>query len=120
MIERYRYNDNKDASLGSPPKEEEQREDANEGKPEEEEKEKINVFNPRMSLVEVRKWFIQLAESNSKNGKPFLTVEQVEQFIERAFVGNTSLEKLTFNYSSRGKTYFMEIVLSILSELCKY
>jgi hypothetical protein len=56
-----------------------------------------NAFNKHMPLDEVRKWFIQLAESNSKNGNPFLTVEQVEQFIERAFVGIPFTEKLSMN-----------------------
>ena len=61
-----------------------------------------NTFNS-MPLDEVKRWFIQLAENNSKNGKPFLTIEQVEQFIERAFVGNTNIQKLTLNYANREK-----------------
>ncbi|GAB3928159.1 hypothetical protein [Larkinella terrae] len=58
---------------------------------------RINVFNPSMSLDEVRKWFIQLAENSSNNGKAFLTVNQVKQFIDRAFVGESFTDKLSIN-----------------------
>ena len=63
-----------------------------------------NNFNRPMHLAEVRKWFIQLAENNSKNGKPFLTIEQVGQFIERAFVGNVTIQKLTLNMAEGERT----------------
>ena len=63
-----------------------------------------NLFNPPMSLDEIRNWFIQLAENNSENSKPFLSVEQVDQFIERAFAGNTQLPKLTLNIAKGERT----------------
>ncbi|GAB3955417.1 hypothetical protein GCM10028805_43030 [Spirosoma harenae] len=56
-----------------------------------------NIFNHPLSLDEVKKWFVQLAENKSTNGKPFLTTGQVDQFIDRAFVGKTDLPKLTLN-----------------------
>ncbi|QJW90749.1 hypothetical protein HNV11_15845 [Spirosoma taeanense] len=62
-----------------------------------------NNFNS-MALQEVRQWFIKLADNNSKNGKPFLTAEQVEQFIERAFVGSANIPKLTFNIAKSERT----------------
>ena len=61
-----------------------------------------NNFNS-MKLDEVEKWFIQLAENSSKNGEPFLTVQQVAQFIERAFVGNTNMPAPTLNATDREK-----------------
>jgi hypothetical protein len=61
-----------------------------------------NVYNS-MHLDEVRKWFIQLSENNSKSGKPFLTIGQVEQFIERAFVGNMDIPAPTLNATDREK-----------------
>lgn len=58
--------------------------------------ERKNAFNS-MPLDEVRQWFIQLAETNSKNGNPFLTPEQVGQFIDRAFCGKSFAEKMSIN-----------------------
>ena len=55
-----------------------------------------NVFNS-MPLDEVRKWFTQLVESNSKNGNTFLTSENVDIFIDRAFGGELFAEKLSIN-----------------------
>ena len=66
--------------------------------------ERGNTFNHPMLLDEVRRWFIQLSENDSKNGKPFLTVEQVGQFIDRAFCGNNNLQKLTFNMADGERT----------------
>ena len=63
----------------------------------------INIFNS-MPLDEVRRWFMQLADNNSTNGKPFLTPEQVEQFIERAFLGHTNIPDLTFNVADGERT----------------
>ena len=64
--------------------------------------ERKNVFNA-MPLDEVRRWFIQLAETNSKNGRPFLTAEQVEQFIDRAFCGKSFEEELFINVPNGDK-----------------
>ncbi|ADB39293.1 hypothetical protein [Spirosoma linguale] len=58
---------------------------------------RTNIFNPPMPLNAVERWFIQLAENNSKNGDPFLTQVEVDQFIERAFVGVPYTEKLSIN-----------------------
>ncbi|SOD98051.1 hypothetical protein [Spirosoma fluviale] len=64
---------------------------------------RANVFNERMHLDEVRKYFIQLAKNSSKNGNPFLTIEQFEQFINRAFVGEPFTEKLSMNEKTGDK-----------------
>lgn len=56
-----------------------------------------NVFNPPIHIETARKHFIQLAETNSRNGKPFLSVKEVDEFISRAFTGKPFTEKLTIN-----------------------
>ena len=63
-----------------------------------------NQFNPPMSLDEVRKWFKQLASNKSTNGEPFLTNNQIDQFIERAFAGGKSVPKLTINMAEGERT----------------
>lgn len=65
---------------------------------------RINIFNPPMTIDEIEKWFIQLANNKSKNGKPFLTVEQVHQFISRAFLGKSEEPKLRINMAEGERT----------------
>ncbi|CAN5197820.1 hypothetical protein BH09BAC4_BH09BAC4_20720 [soil metagenome] len=59
---------------------------------------KQNVFN-RMSLERVEEWFMQLSTNISKNGEPFLKKEQVQSFIDQAFILNITLTKFTLNYA---------------------
>jgi hypothetical protein len=62
-----------------------------------------NIFNPSMPLEEVRRWFTKLANTSSKNGSPFLTVEQVDQFVKRAFEGESFADKLSMNTKNGDK-----------------
>ena len=57
---------------------------------------KENKFN-KVSLPIVVKYFMQLAKNKSANGKPFLTNEEVMQFVDKAFCENTDTKKVTIN-----------------------
>ena len=61
-----------------------------------------NCFN-NMPLDQVERWFLQLAGNTSKSGEPFLRVEQIKEFIERAFCGEPFTEKITITTSRGGK-----------------
>jgi hypothetical protein len=62
----------------------------------------VNVFND-MPLEEVSQYFRRLATEKSRNGKSFLSPKQVDQFIERAFLGKSELPKLTLNQQREGQ-----------------
>jgi hypothetical protein len=63
----------------------------------------INNFN-KLNIDIVQKYFMQLAENQSKNEISFLTKEEVKTFIDRAFRGNNNAKKVTINVSKGEKT----------------
>ena len=66
-------------------------------------KKEVNEFCESMDLDIPRNHFKRLTSNNSKNGKPFLTEMQLENFIQRAFLGNKDLSKQKINYVVREK-----------------
>lgn len=56
-----------------------------------------------MALLEVEQWFVQLTTAKSKNGSPFLTIQQLHTFISRAFGGQVFSEKLSLNTKAGDK-----------------
>jgi hypothetical protein len=69
--------------------------------PKTEKSEPVNVFCKSMPLSIPKNHFKVFTENNSKNGKPFLSPEQLDAFIDRAFCGNTKFQKIKFNLDSR-------------------
>lgn len=64
---------------------------------------KVNVFCKTMPLSIPQEHFKILTTKNSKNGKPFLTQNQYDIFIKRAFLGENHLQKLKFNQAPKGE-----------------
>lgn len=56
-----------------------------------------NAFCKAMPIETARMHFGKLTKNKSMNGKPFLTEEALESFIQRAFSGNTALPKQEIN-----------------------
>jgi hypothetical protein len=69
--------------------------------PKTEKSDSVNVFCKSMPLHIPKNHFKVFTEKNSKNCKPFITAEQLDAFIDRAFCGNTNLQKIRFNLDSR-------------------
>lgn len=65
-----------------------------------------NKFNG-MPLNKVIEFFKPLTTELSKNGKPYLTQNQFQAFINRAFCGDLSEEKQTFNVAPKGDKGFL-------------
>lgn len=67
---------------------------------------KINVFN-KMPLSKAIKYFSVLTTEKNRNGEPYLTNLQFEQFINRAFLGNLEIQKQTLKFGTleNQKTY---------------
>ncbi|HMG67776.1 MAG TPA: hypothetical protein VK588_08825 [Chitinophagaceae bacterium] len=70
--------------------------------------------------------FKVLSERNSRNGKPFLTVEQLVKFFEKGFLGKAKIKKQKINISNGEKGFvikrfyeFFELAVSNYSELNK-
>jgi len=63
----------------------------------------INLFCKSMPLNIPRDHFKIFTENNRKNGKPFLTSDQLDSFIERAFCGNNLLPVQKINYDLKGE-----------------
>jgi hypothetical protein len=71
-------------------------------------KEEVNLFCKGMPLNMVREHFRVLTTNISKNNKkPFLTNEQFEAFIKRAFLEDKSIEPITLNYSKTKENLFI-------------
>lgn len=70
----------------------------------------INVFCKSMPLDIAKEHFKVFIETNSKNKKTFLTTEQYNFFIERAFCGNTGLPKQKFNQIPKGEKLLIQAV----------
>lgn len=75
-----------------------------------------NVFCPKMDLKIPRKHFKVFTENNSKNGKPFLTIEELDSFIARAFCGHTELPKQKFNQGTRELSLIQHVFYGFYSE----
>lgn len=64
-----------------------------------------NKFCKAMPLNIPKEHFKILTEKNSKNGRPFLTQDQFNIFIERAFLGRTDLPMQKFNQAPKGEKF---------------
>lgn len=62
-----------------------------------------NIFCKKMPLDIPKEHFKILTEKNSKNGEPFLTQDQFNNFINRAFCGKTDLPLQKFNQAPKGE-----------------
>lgn len=58
-----------------------------------------NIFCKGMPIEFAIDHFKKFTEPDSKKGTKFLTPEQLNNFISKAFLGNVKLEKQNFNYS---------------------
>ncbi|MBK6828944.1 MAG: hypothetical protein IPG86_19760 [Chitinophagaceae bacterium] len=67
-----------------------------------------NLFCNAMPLQVAIDHFRVFTEQKSTNGKPFLTKKQLNAFIARAFCGQTTIVKQTFNCSSREKLFIVK------------
>ncbi|WP_295122642.1 hypothetical protein [uncultured Chitinophaga sp.] len=63
----------------------------------------VNVFCEKMPIDNATKHFKLLTERKSSNGKPFLTSDQLDVFIARAFGGQKGLPVQSINFR-RGET----------------
>ena len=70
----------------------------------------INIFQKSMPIELAVSHFKKLTENNSKNGRPFLTEEQLDVFIKKAFCGVPDLTKQTFNQAHRGEKFIIQYV----------
>ena len=68
----------------------------------------VNVFCKAMPLDFAISHFKVFTEKNSKNGRPFLSCEQLNSFIERAFYGNSKLPQLSFNLDTKEKMHIVK------------
>lgn len=57
-----------------------------------------NIFCKGMPIPFATDHFNFFTKENSKNGKPFLTNDQLKNFITRAFLGKEGIEKINFNW----------------------
>ena len=57
--------------------------------------------------------FKVFTENNSKNGRPFLTVEQLDAFINKAFCGNQSIPAQKLNNDLKGETIKIQNVFYV-------
>tara|TARA_R110002051_G_C8744325_1_gene499492 strand:+ start:1454 stop:2485 length:1032 start_codon:yes stop_codon:yes gene_type:complete len=73
-------------------------------------KDYTNVFKKSMPIKVATTHFNKLTEKNSKNGSPFLTLEQLDVFIKKAFCGVPDLPKQTFNQSPSGEKLMIQYV----------
>ncbi|MGJ8666714.1 MAG: hypothetical protein ACSHW7_10130 [Patiriisocius sp.] len=67
-----------------------------------------NVFRKSMSFQTVIEHFEIFTIKNSQNGKPFLTNEQLDLFIRRAFCGEINLPKQKFNQIPKGEKFIIQ------------
>lgn len=73
-------------------------------------KDYINIFQKSMPIDVAVSHFKKLTENNSKNGSPFLTTEQLDIFIRKAFCGVQDLPKQTFNQAPSGEKSIIQYV----------
>jgi hypothetical protein len=70
----------------------------------------INTFCNSMDLSIPREHFKVFTEKKSKNTKIYLTGEQLNSFIERAFCGNKKIPKQKFNQAPKGEKLLIQSV----------
>lgn len=66
-----------------------------------------NLFCGPMPLSIAKEHFIVFTEQKSRNGKLFLTREQFDLFIQKAFSGKTELPKQRFNQAPHREKWFI-------------
>ena len=69
-----------------------------------------NIFQKSMPVDVAASHFKKLTENNSKNGKSFLTKEQLDVFIRKAFCGVQDLPKQKFNQAPSGEKLIIQYV----------
>ena len=82
------------------------------------ERTELNVFCPSMPLSIPKEHFKVLTDKESKNGQPFLTNEQFDLFIERAFCGNAEIPKQKINKGSREKLLVQSLFYEFYDNYC--
>lgn len=70
----------------------------------------VNVFCKTMPLSIPKEHFKPLTIECSKDGKPFLTQEQFDNFINRAFFGKVDLPQQKFNQAPKGEKLSIQYV----------
>jgi hypothetical protein len=75
-----------------------------------EEKTKSNIFSAYMPLSIPEEHFKKFTTNKSKNGEPFLTNEQFDNFIKRAFLGIEDIPKQKFNQAANGEKFMVQYV----------
>jgi hypothetical protein len=65
----------------------------------------VNIFCKTMPLSIPQEHFKPLTIECSKDGKPFLTQDQFENFIDKGFAGKVHLPKLKFNQAPKGEKF---------------
>lgn len=56
-------------------------------------------FCPAMPIEFPTEYFSWFLRQKSKNGKPYLTQEELDNFIEKAFMGTKNIEKIRINFA---------------------
>lgn len=64
-----------------------------------------NVFHEKMEISKAVQHFKVFTTAKSKNGEPFLTEKQFDNFIKRAFCGLSNIAKQKFNMAPRGEKF---------------
>ena len=77
----------------------------------------INIFHRTMELDIPRNHFKRLSTNNSKNGKPFLTETQLEDFIQKAFLGKKILS-LKINFEDKEKLLVQSVFYEFYFKNC--
>lgn len=71
--------------------------------------EQPNKFNSPMPLLTVRKYFMQLSNSPRKNRGAFLTPDEVNLFVRRAFVKEKGIGEMTLKVGPKDQLYVWKI-----------
>jgi hypothetical protein len=67
-----------------------------------------NIFQKSMPFKIAVNHFKIFTTTNSKNGEPFLTTDQLDIFIKKAFCGTPDLPKQTFNQMPKGEKFIIQ------------
>tara|TARA_R110002050_G_scaffold4573_2_gene22157 strand:- start:69017 stop:70120 length:1104 start_codon:yes stop_codon:yes gene_type:complete len=67
-----------------------------------------NIFQKSMPFKIAVNHFKIFTTTNSKNGEPFLTKDQLDIFIKKAFCGIPDLPKQTFNQMPKGEKFIIQ------------
>jgi hypothetical protein len=71
-----------------------------------------------MPLNIPKEHFKILTDKNSRNGKPFLTIDQYDLFIQRAFCGNKNIQKQKFNKAPREHSLIRYVFYEFYYKYC--